>query len=169
MPFDEVSLPKLQVRHPRADGSSGRRLDPVLDFMRLLWEIEHGLQTTSKRMRATRGITGPQRLVLKVVSQHPGLSAKDVASFVHLHPSTLTGIIQRLVAKRLLTKDRDPADTRRMCLRATARAASFVRQSPGTVEAAVDSVLSSVPSAHVQTTRSVLTAVAGALSTNHSR
>jgi hypothetical protein len=38
-------------------------LDPVLDFMRLLWRLEHGLQSASKQMEATLGITGPQRLV----------------------------------------------------------------------------------------------------------
>ena len=34
-------------------------LDPVLDFMRLLWNVEHGLQSTSKHMETTLGITGP--------------------------------------------------------------------------------------------------------------
>ena len=48
-------------------------LDPVLDFMRLLWSVEHGLQSTSKRMEATLGITGPQRLVLRIVTARPGL------------------------------------------------------------------------------------------------
>ena len=53
--------------------------DPVLDFMRLLWGIEHRLQSASKRMEAALGITGPQRLVLRVVARFPGLSAGDLA------------------------------------------------------------------------------------------
>ena len=138
-------------------------LDPVLDFMRLLWSIEHGLQSTSKRMENTLGITGPQRLVLKVVSQFPGLSAKAVAHVVRLHPSTLTGVIQRLVEKRLLVRDRDPKDTRRMRLRATAKAAAFNRRSPGTVESAVEAALARVPASHVKHARNVLRAVAQAL------
>src|ERR1700733_7143915 len=75
-------------------------LDPVLDFMRLLWGIEHRLQSASKRMEASLGITGPQRLVLRVVSRFPGLSAGELARVVRLHPSTVTGILQRLVRKR---------------------------------------------------------------------
>ena len=66
-------------------------LDPVLDFMRLLWSVEHGLQSTSKRMEATLGITGPQRLVLRIVTVRPGLSAGELARIVHLHPSTNHG------------------------------------------------------------------------------
>ena len=50
-------------------------LDPVLDFLRLLWSIEHGLQRMSKRMEGELGITGPQRLVLRIVGRFPGLSA----------------------------------------------------------------------------------------------
>jgi hypothetical protein len=93
-----MSRARSSRRTPRRE----RALDPVLDFLRLLWSIEHGLQSTSKRMGATMGITGPQRLVLRVVSQYPDISAGELAHVVRLHPSTITGILQRLVAKRLL-------------------------------------------------------------------
>src|SRR5689334_23622938 len=62
------------LREPSVDVSE---LDPVLDFMRLLWSIEHGLQRMSKRMENEIGITGPQRLVLRVVGQYPGLDRKS--------------------------------------------------------------------------------------------
>jgi DNA-binding MarR family transcriptional regulator len=150
--------------------SSGRRetarqpaLDPALDFLRLLWSIEHGLQSTSKRMGATLGITGPQRLVLKIVSQSPGISAGELAHIVRLHPSTITGILQRLVAKGLLVRDADAADTRRVRLRVRDHARALTRRSPGTVEAAVQQVLARTPVAHVAHARAVLTAIADAL------
>jgi MarR family transcriptional regulator, organic hydroperoxide resistance regulator len=84
------------MRSPRATREDEYVLDPILDFMRLLWSIEHSLQRRSKRMGNERGITGPQRLVLRVVGQFPGLSAGEVAHIVRLHPSTLTGILRRL-------------------------------------------------------------------------
>ena len=92
-------------------------LDSTLDFLRLLWSIEHRLQSASKRMEARLGITGPQRLVLKVIDQYPGISATEVANIVRLHPSTITGILQRLSTKGLLLRARDPIDTRRVRLR----------------------------------------------------
>src|SRR5438045_6605311 len=88
-------------------------LGPVLDFMRLLWSIEHGLQRMSKRMEGELGITGPQRLVLRVVGQFPNLSASELADIVRLHPSTITGILQRLVARGFLQRQSDPSDSRR--------------------------------------------------------
>ena len=138
-------------------------LDPVLDFMRLLWSIEHGLQTTSKRMGRSLGITGPQRLVLKIVSQFPGISAGETAHVVRLHPSTLTGVIQRLVDKRLLVRERDPSDTRRVRLRVATGAKRFTGRTRGTVESAVESALRRMPAAHVRRARQVLLAVANAL------
>ena len=147
----------------RIAGAPEDSLDPVLDFMRLLWRIEHGLQATSKRMDAHLGITGPQRLVLRLVTRFPGLSAGDVARILHLHPSTITGILQRLVDKRLLLRESDHRDTRRIRLRPTARATSLVRRSRGTVEAAVAQVLDQVPATHVRHARAVLQAVAVAL------
>lgn len=137
-------------------------LDPVLDFLRLLWSIEHGLQSMSKRMESSIGITGPQRLVLRIVSRSPGMSAGTLARIVRLHPSTVTGILQRLVAKGLLTRVADPADSRRIQLRVADRARAFTKRTPATVEAAVQQVLLRAPAAHVAHARAILTAIADA-------
>jgi DNA-binding MarR family transcriptional regulator len=138
-------------------------LDATLDFMRLLWSIEHRLQSTSKRMEAEIGVTGPQRLVLKVVSRTPGVSAGDLAHIVRLHPSTVTGILQRLVRKGLLDRDRDPGDSRRVRLRVRPGARRFTSRSRGTVESAVARALAGVPSGHTRHARRVLAAIAAAL------
>src|SRR5580704_2284095 len=106
-------------------------LDPILDFMRLLWSIEHGLQRMSKRMQSELGSTGPQRLVLRVVGRFPGLSAGELAHIVRLHPSTITGILQRLVARGLLERKRDPRDSRRARLRLRPSAVAYTKSSPG--------------------------------------
>ena len=45
--------------------AKGPPLGAVLDFMRLLWAVDHALQSTSKRMESTFGLTGPQRLVVR--------------------------------------------------------------------------------------------------------
>lgn len=144
-------------------------LDPVLDFMRLLWSVEHGLQSTSKHMEATLGITGPQRLVLRIVTERPGLSAGELARIVHLHPSTITGILERLVRKGLLRRERDRRDNRRVRLRSRAAAQEFVAASTGTVESAVTRALARIPMDRVRHTREVLSALADALNNNRGK
>lgn len=109
--------------------------------MRLLWGVDHGLQRVSKRMRHELGVTGPQRLVIRAIGQFPGLSAGGLAELLHLHPSTLTGVLARLDAGRLLSRISDPADRRRVILTLTARGRAVDRLRRETAEAVVRSVL----------------------------
>jgi DNA-binding MarR family transcriptional regulator len=134
-------------------------LDPTLDFLRLLWSIENCLQSTSKRMAMSLGITGPQRLALRVVARFPGISPKDVADVLRLHPSTITGVLQRLADKGLLSRKRNASDRRRAHLHVTPAAAKFTRGNRSTVEAAVARALRRMPEASVRSARQVLTAI----------
>jgi MarR family transcriptional regulator, organic hydroperoxide resistance regulator len=137
-------------------------LDPVLDFMRLLWSIEHGLQRTSKSMQAKLGITGPQRLVLLIVSRSPGISPGELARVVRLHPSTITGVLQRLERKKLLVRKQDPSDSRRVHLHVRNPGRALARRPAGTVEAAVATALKRVPAARLKHARTVLSTIAAA-------
>ena len=124
--------------------------------MQLLWAVVHGLEKTSKRMAGEMGVTGPQRLVLRVVGLFPGLSAGDLAAILHVHPSTLTGVLQRLVADRLVVRRHDPGDRRRAVLRLTARGDRSNRIAIGTVEAAVADALAGISVRDRAATRRVL-------------
>jgi DNA-binding MarR family transcriptional regulator len=135
----------------------------VLQFMRLLWAVVHGVERTSKRMAGEIGVTGPQRLVLRVVGLMPGLSAGDLATVLHVHPSTLTGVIQRLVAHRLLARDADRSDRRRAVLRLTPRGARVNAVRRGTVESAIAEALDGVSPRDRLATRRVLERLAGHL------
>ncbi len=147
----------------RAPPEDTFQLEPVLDFMRLLWSVEHGLQRMSKKMESDLGITGPQRLVLRVVGRFPDVSPGELAHIVRLHPSTITGILQRLVGRGLIDRKRDPGDSRRARLRLKSSAVPYTRTSPGTVERAVRLALDKAGASNVRAARKVLTAVADGL------
>ena len=127
-----------------------------LQFMQLLWAVAHGLERASKRMTADIGVTGPQRLVLRVVGLFPGLSAGDLAAVLHVHPSTLTGVLQRLAAQRLLRRIDDPRDRRRAILRLTPRGSRANATRAHTVEAAVEAALRQVSRRDREATMRVL-------------
>jgi len=139
--------------HPK---DAARDLPDVLHFMQLLWAVVHGLERTSKRMVGDLGVTGPQRLALRVVGLFPGVSAGDLAAVLHVHPSTLTGVLQRLVAQRWLLRVDDPRDRRRAVLRLTARGARVNATTRGTVESAVAYTLKGVTARDRAATRRVL-------------
>ena len=110
--------------------------DGPLAFLKVMWAIDHSLARQSKRMARAIGITAPQRFVLRMLGRHEPLSAGHLARLMHMHPSTLTGILTRLEARRLIKRVADPADARRAVLTLTPKGRSFDRDMPGTVEAA---------------------------------
>jgi MarR family transcriptional regulator, organic hydroperoxide resistance regulator len=109
--------------------------------MQQLWAVSHGLDAVSKRMARELGVTGPQRLVVRLVGCFPGISAGGLARLMHAHPSTLTGVLRRLEARGLIRRVNDPSDARRLLFRLTPRGMKIDRLRSGTVEAAVSEAL----------------------------
>lgn len=150
----------------RKPGRPCQTLPPLggqLEFMRLLWAVDHGLQTRSKQMTVQLGITGPQRLVLRIVGRFPGISAGQLSRILHLDPSTLTGILRRMDRAGLLTRRRDPRDGRRVLLCPSAAGRRLDVVTPGTIEAVMREVLGRLPQRKLDATREVLAAIAAAL------
>jgi len=121
--------------------AKGPPLGAVLDFMRLLWAVDHALQSTSKRMESTFGLTGPQRLVVRIVGRFPGIAAGRIAGILHVHPSTLTGVLRRLESRAVLQRRPDPRDARRALFMLTNKGRRLDVIRTGTVEQAVRRVL----------------------------
>lgn len=147
------------MHHAKSEGALGN----VLEFMRLIWAISHGLQATSKRMEAEHGVTGPQRLVVRILGRLPNASAGQLAGILHVHPSTLTGILRRLEDRDVIVRRSDEQDARRIRLRLTAKGREIDNLSAGTVEAAVTKVLRAAPAAKVKAAEDLLAALAIAL------
>jgi len=132
------------------------RLDPVLIFLRSLWEVDHALARASRDMQRRLGTTGPQFLALRIVEQAPGISAGELARVLHLHPSSLTGVLRRLGQRGLLRREPHPLDSRRAVLNLTAKGRRVARISPGTVEARTRRALEGLAPSQLATAREVL-------------
>jgi MarR family transcriptional regulator, organic hydroperoxide resistance regulator len=148
-----------------AAGGRGNRpaLGGVLEFMRMIWGISHGLQSTSKRMEAELGITGPQRLVVRILGCCPGASAGQLAEILHLHPSTLTGVLRRLEERGIIERSPGERDRRQARFRLTASGRAVDRRHAGTVEDAVRRSLARFDAKTLMTTAEVLRALEGEL------
>lgn len=148
-----------------SDKEKGPPLGEVLEFMRLLWAVDHGLQSMSKRMESTLGLTGPQRLVLRLVGRFPGITAGRLADIMHVHPSTLTGVLKRMEKRGLIERKSDPLDGRKALFALTEAGRTLDVPATGTVEAAVQRVLTRLSSTHLQSAQTVLMALAEELGT----
>jgi DNA-binding MarR family transcriptional regulator len=145
------------------DRSSLPTLGETLDFLRLIWAVDHALLRTSRKMEMTLGVTGQQRLVVRIVGRFPGLPAGQLARLLHLHPSTLTGVLQRLDRLGLVKGTTDPKDRRRLLLQLTAKGRAFDIATEGTAEAAVERALEGATPQQVQGARAVLGRISEAL------
>lgn len=135
-------------------------LGAVLDFMRRLWALDHALQSISKRMETTLGLTGPQRLVIRIVGHSPGISAGKLAEVMHVHPSTLTGVLGRLEQRGLVSRKADKTDLRRALFQLTAKGRKLDVPDEGTVESAIERALAGLPARSIATAEQVLGHVA---------
>jgi DNA-binding MarR family transcriptional regulator len=138
-------------------------LGEVLEFLRLIWAVHHGLERTSKKMDVSLGITGPQRLVLRIVGRFPGIPAGRLAEILHVHPSTLTGVLKRLERRGFIERRADPRDARRASLGLTARGRRLDVVTVGTVESAVDRALHAAGTNQVRAAGRVLRILADTL------
>src|SRR4030095_16555802 len=131
------------------------KLQPMgetLQFMQRMWDFVHALDVRSKRMMQSIGVTGPQRLVIRLVGQKPGQTASDIAAMLGKHPSTLTGVLARLEERKMILREVDPTDRRRARFKLTAAGKKIDRDRRGTVEAATRRAPGRVPPDGVGTT-----------------
>jgi MarR family transcriptional regulator, organic hydroperoxide resistance regulator len=144
-------------------------MGPVLEFMRVVWALDHALQKTSKRMETALGITAPQRLVIRILGRFPGMSAGLLAVILHLHPSTLTGVLKRLQRRGLITRRADPRDRRRAVFGLTVKGRSFDVEAEGTVEAAVRAAFEEIPETKIEEAADVFQKLTDLLESRNSR
>jgi MarR family transcriptional regulator, organic hydroperoxide resistance regulator len=132
----------------------------AIDFLRLIWAVDHGLQRRSKSMAAVLGITGPQRLVIRIIGRFPSIHAKQLADILHLHPSSLTALVKRLERRGLVRRRPDGRDRRRWLLALTRKGQALNREAPGTIEVAVERTLHGTARRDLDGARVVLGALA---------
>jgi DNA-binding MarR family transcriptional regulator len=155
----ETAHAKVHPPLPDAEGLTRRPLGPVLSFMRSLWGVNHALVSMSRRMKGDFGVTGPERMVLRLVGRYPGIAAGELARILRVHPSTLTGLLKRLARRGLVTRRSDASDARRALFTLTAKGEGLDKLKRGTVEAAITAALEALPDRDVRVAAAVLDAI----------
>ncbi len=136
------------------------RLDPTLDFLRTLWATTHALETRSARMNKALGLSGPQRLVVRLIGKFPGITASELSELLHLTRGTLSIQLLRLEKLGLVLRRADPSDRRRAFLELTAAAKKRIESRRGTVEATVSQFLARQSESSIVQAKKMLMALA---------
>lgn len=140
----------------RAAENSPDPLGPVLGFMRTLWAMEHGLNRRSKEMNRRFGVTGPQRLVIRVLSQLGPISPGELAKVLHLHPASVTRLALTLERRRMVRRRGVPHDRRRILLELAPGADRAKGAAAGIIEGLVRDALAAASKREVAVARRLL-------------
>ncbi len=91
------------------------------------------------------GVSGSQLWILQEVGRAPGIGVSEVAERLHIHQSTCSQLVEKLVARGLLEKQRSAADQRRVGLSLSVEAKKLLRSAPGPAEGLLPEALSALP------------------------
>lgn len=94
-------------------------LDDHLCFS--LYAASMAVNRIYKPMLDRLGLTYPQYLVLTALLEADGQTVSEVAGRLWLEPSTVTPLVKRLEAAKLVTRNRNPKDERQVNVRLTER------------------------------------------------
>jgi DNA-binding MarR family transcriptional regulator len=102
----------------------------ISEIMQSLRRIFKAIQDYSHEVSEKFGITGPQLWALKTISQNESLSLSDLSGRMYLHPSTITGVIDRLERKGYVTRSRDKVDRSVIYVQLTAEGRRLSKRAP---------------------------------------
>lgn len=143
------------------DVAPSLRVSGALDFLKVLWVLDHRLYRASRTTYRELGVTAQQRFALSIIARFPGITPGRLTDALGVHPSTVSGIVKRLERCKLVSRQTDPKDARRWKLLLTdAGRAVAEAELRGTVEAAIDSILTQLPPGKTAVAREVLSALA---------
>ncbi len=136
------------------------KADEAFALLRAVWDLDHCLQSKSKRMRVRTGVTGPQRLVLRMLLAMPDTAPSELARTLFFDRSTVTVILRSLERARLVKRAPHATDKRAITLALTAKGRRIAEKRTGTIESLFRRAIARLPPSEVRAARRVLEAVA---------
>ena len=99
----------------------------------------------SRRLVSEFQITAPQLHCLRAVDKMGAPIGSEIAADVHLSPSTVVGILDRLEAKGLIIRERSTKDRRRVSVSATEAGHRLAEDAPSSLLYTLSAALEGLP------------------------
>ena len=141
-------------------------LGPTLGFMSAVWRLNHALERASKHRESVLGVTGQQRMIIRIVGRYPAITAGELARALWIDAGTLSAALKRLEARKLVERRRSADDRRKVMLHLTPEGKAFDVPAVATVESAVATTLAGIPEDVATSARQVLEALESELNRN---
>ncbi len=98
-----------------------------------------------REIEQTCGVTGSQLWILQEVAKTPDIGISELADRLSIHQSTGSQLVEKLVGRNLIIKERSKEDQRRVGLRVTEEASRLLTNAPGPAEGILPEALQALP------------------------
>ncbi|HEY2152840.1 MAG TPA: MarR family winged helix-turn-helix transcriptional regulator [Vicinamibacterales bacterium] len=143
-------------------GKSESDVRAALDALRrIIQALRLAAPDASRRGR----LSSAQLFALQQIAEHPGASVNDVAKLTFTHQSSVSVVIQRLVARGLVAKVAVDQDRRRQRLDVTPRGRRALTDTPVAVQERLIGAIAGLASAKRRALAGTLATVARAVTT----
>lgn len=116
-----------------------------LRILRALRRIMRSVEQYSRQLAVTNQITAPQLICLMEVAGSGPVTATAISRAVHLSPSTVVGIIDRLEEKGWVVRARDTSDRRVVHVAVTEQGKALLERAPSPLQRTLAEALNSLP------------------------
>ena len=111
--------------------SSVMRQEPIENQVLIaLRRIIRSIDMYSRTLVKHYGLTGPQLIILQEISKNDEITPSRLASAISLSQATVSGILERLEKRDLITRRRSESDRRRVWINTTAKAEQILNSGP---------------------------------------
>ncbi len=116
-----------------------------LRILRALRRITRSIALHSRQLSAVSHITAPQLMCLRTVIANGPLAATAISREIHVSPSTVVGILDRLEDKGLIRRERGREDRRIVFVSATEAGRSLAIEAPSPLQKHLADGLNALP------------------------
>lgn len=102
--------------------------------LRSLRRISRAIDLHSRQLAMQHDLTGPQLVCLRQLQRSGECTSGTLARAIHLSQGTVTGILDRLEARELITRRRGSDDKRRVYVQLTERGEALVHKAPSPLQ-----------------------------------
>lgn len=116
-----------------------------LRVIQALRQVIRAVDIHSRQLFTQHNITGPQLITLLTVEKEEPVTASAIASLIHLSPSTVIGILDRLEMKGLIRRDRDLKDRRLVWISLTEEGKDLANFAPSPLQDSLAEAIGKLP------------------------
>jgi DNA-binding MarR family transcriptional regulator len=134
-------------RKPAAKKGRPAQREAALEVLKKFRQVFRAAKVHFNSVEKRAGVTGAQLWALCELDDQPGVRVTDLAAAMALHQSTVSNLIDKLLRKRLIRRDRGDIDGRVVRLYLTATGEKVVRSAPQPARGVLPDALEHLPSA----------------------